>query len=172
MAKSTTATDKQAIERLIRATIQDATAAFNRGDYGQAAKVMADAVVKVSATASKLGDLPKLSKGPYGLRENERVRFAKDLKGRKASLFTRLVDGVVYFGIARCNRAAGDEFDSELGVNLARSRAIQVEKKISPVVNGMDGLDTLFVTGDGVAGKCDVEDVVDMLDYFYQATAR
>jgi hypothetical protein len=155
-------------ERQVRQAIQDASYAFNRGNFNEAVEIM--------AKAAKLKETPAVGPtklGPYGLRDNERIRYAKDLKGKKAVLFTRLVDDTVYFGIARCNREAGDKFDRDLGVNLARTRAVEVEK--DRVVLGIDDEGpyyNLYTSEDGLSGECDVEDVLDLLDYFYTVADR
>lgn len=104
-----------------------------------------------------------------GITANERVRYAKDTKGKKAVLFTRkLGNGAIYWGIARCNRTAGDKFDRDEGIALAKRRATDAQKfgKNAKLSNFMSFAE------DGLAGYTTEAEVLDLLEYFYDLTAR
>jgi hypothetical protein len=56
----------------------------------------------------------------------EMVRFGRGPNGeRKNVLWTLRKNGLVYFGVARC-RTKTDKFDKELGVEIAKGRALKV----------------------------------------------
>lgn len=170
MKKNQEEVTKKKLEAIVRVALVEGTNAFNRGDLTKVVTIFE----KVLREGSSLFDgviAGIIKKEPYGLKDGERIRFAKDTKGKKAVMFTRKDAGIVYFGIARCNRDAGDSFDRELGVNLARQRAKEVEELCNDH-ELIEGCESLSVTDDGLAGSVCVEDIYGLLDYFYAVTER
>ena len=95
----------------------------------------------------------------------EMTRYSKnpDKQHRKNTLVTMQQDDVIYFGIARCNHHACDEFRKDRGKVIAKARAIRatLEQQLD---NNDDKSIMLHETG--LRGHTDKKNVRNLLDYF------
>lgn len=100
--------------------------------------------------------------------KKERVRYGKNTKGcSKNTLITTEHNGIVYFGISRCNNHMGDHFNKDRGKLIAARRmelAIQEENKsheyiIKPEIS-------LIVHESGLRGSITRENVKKLIEYF------
>jgi len=88
----------------------------------------------------------------------------------KNALVTIRKNGLIYFGIARCNFTANDTFDRKKGKMIAQKRAekakeIYVENIIFPKSD--------FILSESMMyGRCPVEKVKDLLAYFRKIGKR
>lgn len=94
----------------------------------------------------------------------EMTRYSKtpDKLNRKNTLVTIREDDVVYFGIARCNKKAGDKFTKRQGQVIAKARAIRA--KIEKV--GGAPLTGLVLHESNLRGSVPADGIPGLLKYF------
>lgn len=103
-----------------------------------------------------------------------RVRYSRESrKDRtpKNTLVTQRRDGTVYFGIARCNRAAGDTFKRQGpngGSTIAQVRLqLSLEDDVASLVNRGN----VWIHPKGLRGQVRVENVKEMIEFFNNVDA-
>lgn len=96
------------------------------------------------------------------LDKKEMVRYGRDSKtnNRNSVLFTFREGSFVFFGVSRCGH--GDVFNRELGLEIAKGRALKAQVR-QATVNA--NLATEF-TRDTLAGFVSVAEVPTLLNWF------
>lgn len=95
--------------------------------------------------------------------KKEMFRYNVAEHSRKDVMFTIKEDGLIFYGIARCNLKIGDKFNKELGKTIAIGRALEAKRLFD------EGTPINFDDGDVKADRLGVvsEDYVTaLLDYF------
>ena len=90
------------------------------------------------------------------------IRYSRDMMGNpRNTLYTVEKDGIIYFGIAKCNKK--DKMNKKKGVMIARGRAEVAEETLSEDVEAVEG----FVVDDnGLMGFCCQEHIFQLLCHF------
>ena len=93
-----------------------------------------------------------------------RVRYSRNGKLCKNTLFTLNDGNVIIFGIARCNLDIGDRFTKKRGKILAVERALALQKVVcnSKLSYGSG----VFPVANMLSGWCSIYSVKDLLQHF------
>lgn len=100
---------------------------------------------------------------------NEMVRYSKSptKHDRKNTLVTLANEDVVFFGVARCNRKAGDNFTKRQGQVIAKARAIRAEletteEELAALKQGQ----AVVLHESNLRGACRKDKIPELLKYF------
>lgn len=96
----------------------------------------------------------------------EQIRYSRDKEKNQINkiLFTAKAGEEIYFGIARCNTKAGDNFDKKLGLTIAKGRMLKA-KEANPLP-----LETTKISESKkfyAFGKVPLAEIKDLLQYFH-----
>jgi hypothetical protein len=105
------------------------------------------------------------------MNRNTRVRYSRtSTKVPKNTLVTLREGDTVYFGVARCNTKAGDEFRRNLGTTIATNRAsAALGDALAGQYTCSDGTVSLHTSG--LRGAVPVAQIRALLTYFGQVDA-
>ena len=93
---------------------------------------------------------------------NEMTRYSKnpDRCNRTNTLVTIKEGDLIFFGISRCNKTAGDTFLKSKGSMVAKARAIRAK------IEGREATGEFTLYANGLRGSCSQANIRSLLEYF------
>jgi hypothetical protein len=105
----------------------------------------------------------------HGGRELDSIIIDEDdvnhlVRGCPKNTLVTIRDGeYIYFGIARCNKNAGDIFSKAKGRMIATNRANTAQEVFSQLCEFQD---TIVLSQSGLYGRCPLDSIKNLLGYF------
>jgi hypothetical protein len=96
----------------------------------------------------------------------EQIRYSRNKQNNQINrvLFTIREGEHIFFGIARCNVSAGDNFDKKLGVKIAKARAEKAKKETITELETKKISETKEFYS---AGRLPLTEIKDLLVYYH-----